>query len=101
MRLLNASGMAAGYTLGLDPSGAERLVVAVKGSFAIPRRGAAGAPRLLDEPVPLVDADRFTGEPGRSATLAECDFAPAKPRCDVLLNGAAHAPGGRPAERVV
>jgi hypothetical protein len=30
----------------------------------------------------------------------ETDFAFRKPRCDVILNGSAHAPGGRPAERV-
>ena len=38
--------------------------------------------------------------PGRSATLVECDYALEKPRCDVLLNGAAYAPGGRPVERI-
>ena len=42
----------------------------------------------------------FTGEPGFSAPLYETDYAPRKPRCDVLLNGSAYAPGGRPAERV-
>ena len=38
--------------------------------------------------------------PGRSATLVECDYALEKPYCDVLLNGAAYAPGGRPVERI-
>ena len=92
------SGMAAGYTVGLDKTGAEHVVVAVKGTFTMPKRG--DAPRLADEQVPLVDADQFTGEPGRSATLVECDYALQKPRCDVLLNGAAYAPGGRPVERI-
>jgi hypothetical protein len=32
--------------------------------------------------------------------LWETDFAFRKPRCDVILNGCAHAPGGRPVERV-
>ena len=45
-------------------------------------------------------ADVFTGEPGFSAPLYESDFAPHKPKCDVLLNGSAYAPEGRPAERV-
>jgi hypothetical protein len=35
-----------------------------------------------------------------SAPLYECDFARYKPRCDVLLNGSAYAPDGRPVERV-
>jgi hypothetical protein len=45
-------------------------------------------------------ADTFSGEPGFSAPLNEVDFAPRKHRCDVLLNGSAHPPGGRPATRV-
>ena len=96
MNLLNGSGMAVGYTVGLDKTGAEHVVVAVKGTFTLPERG--DAPRLADEQVPLVDADQFTGEPGRSATLVECDYALQKPRCDVLLNGvgvrAGRAAGG-------
>ncbi len=98
MNLLNATGMAAGYTVALDKEGYEHVVVVVKGTFTLPRSGEA--PKLADEQVPLVDADRFTGEPGRSATLVECDYVLEKPYCDVLLNGAAYAPGGRPVERV-
>ena len=90
--------MAAGYTLGIEPSGAERLVVAVKGTFTLPRRGEE--PKLAEEQVPLTDADKFTGEPGLSAVAAECDWALYKPRCDILLNGSAYAPGGKPAQRV-
>ena len=71
MNLLNATGMAAGYTMGMDKAGYEYVVVVVKGTFRLPRPGEA--PELADEQVPLVDADLFTGEPGRSATLVECD----------------------------
>src|SRR5262249_36106062 len=45
-------------------------------------------------------ADIFTGEPGFSAPLYESDYAPHKPRCDVLLHGSAYAPGGKPVRRV-
>ena len=100
MKLLNASGMAAGYTVGMDPSGAERLVVVVKGTFSLPK-GHGEEPKLAAEQVSLVDADLYTGEPGFSATLVECDYALEKPCCDVLLNGAAYAPGGRPTQRVM
>jgi hypothetical protein len=100
MKLLNGSCMAAGYTLGMHPSGAEFIVVAVKGTFSLPKRHGE-EPKLASEQVPLVDADLFTGEPGFSATLVECDYALEKPRCDVLLNGAAYAPGGRPTQRVM
>ena len=92
--------MAAGFTVGMEPSGAERLVVAVKGTFSLPKRHGE-EPKLAAEQVPLVDADLFTGEPGFSATLVECDYALEKPRCDVLLNGAAYAAGGRPTQRVM
>jgi hypothetical protein len=98
MELLNATGMPAGYTLGMQPDGRELLVVAIKGTFMIPPNGAE--PTLAAEQVPLVEADSFTGEPGFSATLYESDYAPCKPRCDVLFNGSAYAPGGKSAKRV-
>jgi hypothetical protein len=98
MEFINATGMAAGYTMGLQPDGRELLVVVVKGAFTIPEDG--GKPELAPEQVPLVEADVFTGEPGFSAPLYESDYAPHKPRCDVLLNGSAYAPAGKPTERV-
>jgi hypothetical protein len=98
MKLLNGSGMAAGYTVALDKTGAEHVVVVVKGTFTLPRPGHA--PRLADEQAAIVDADLFTGEPARSATLMECDYALEKPLCDVLLNGSAYGPGERPVERI-
>ena len=75
MQLINATGMQAGYTMGLEPSGRELLVVVVKGTFTIPD-DPNEEPRLADEQVPLVDADVFTGEPGFSAPLYESDYAP-------------------------
>lgn len=98
MELLNATPHEAAYTLGLDPDGRERVVVVIKGTYAIPAAG--GVAPLADERAPLCFADTFTGEPGLSAMEYECDFAPHKPACDVLLLGSAHAPGGRPCERV-
>ena len=99
MNLINATKMQAGYTLGLDKDARESLVVVVKGTFLIPRHESEEA-KLAPEQVPLVTADVFTGEPGLSAPLYETDYAPRKPRCDVLLNGSAYAPGGKPTERV-
>lgn len=98
MELINSTRLIAGYTMGLEPSGRELLVVVVKGTFKIPLNGEPV--RLAEEQAPLVMADVFTGEPGFSAPMYEVDFAPRKHRCDVLLNGSAHAPGGRPAARV-
>ena len=97
MNLVNATGMAAGYTVVLDKAGMENVVVVVKGTFTLPQSGEQ--PMLAEEQVPIVDADQFTGEPALSATLAECDYALEKPYCDVLLNGSAHAARG-PVERI-
>jgi hypothetical protein len=98
MNLLNATGMAAGYTMGMDKTGAEYVVVVVKGTFTLPKQGET--PKLAAEQVPLVDADQFSGEPGRSGTLVECDYSLEKPSCDVVLNGTAYALRDRPVERV-
>jgi hypothetical protein len=99
MELINSTRMTTGYTMGLEPSGRELLVVVVKGTFRIPtEQGARLA--LGEEQVPPVMSDVFFGEPGLSAPKYEIDFAPRKQRCDVLLNGYAYAPDGRPADRV-
>jgi hypothetical protein len=98
MELLNATKMRAGYTMGMKPDGRELLMTAVKGTFHLPHSEEEA--QLLDEQIPLVEADVFTGEPGFSSPLYESDYAPVKPRCDVLLNGSAYAPGGRPVTRV-
>jgi hypothetical protein len=98
MQLINSTRLVAGYTMGAEPSGRELLIVVVKGTFQIPENGEPV--RLAAEQVPLVMADTFTGEPGLSAPVYEADFALRKHRCDVLLNGSAHAPRGRPVPRV-
>jgi hypothetical protein len=98
VELINATKMRAGYTMGMESSGRQLLVVVVKGTFTIPENG--GVPALARDQVKLIEADVATGEPGFSAPAYESDYAPRKPRCDVLLNGSAYAPGGRPTERV-
>lgn len=99
MELINSTRMVAGYTMGLESSGRESLVVVVKGTFRIPTEPGARL-QLHEEQVPLVTSDVFFGEPGRSPPQYEIDFAPRKQRCDVLLNGHAYAHDGRPTGRV-
>ncbi|MFY4727921.1 DUF2169 family type VI secretion system accessory protein [Nitrospira sp. BLG_2] len=99
MELLNATKMQAGYTMGVAPDGRESLVVVVKGTFHIPDKPSQEA-ELAEEQMPLVLADTFEGEPGFSAPVYESEFPPKKPKCDVLLNGSAYAPGGQPTKRV-
>jgi len=98
MDLINETNMIAGYTMGMEPSGRELLVVVVKGTFHLPKSGEEV--RLHEAQLPLIMADTFTGEPGFSAPYHEVDFAPRKLKCDLLLQGSAYAPEGRPIERV-
>ena len=86
-------------TMGMDVAGREFLVLVIKGSFAFPERPNDPLQPLAQQ-MPFVTADRFTGEPGFSATLWETDFAFRKRACDVVVQGAAHAPGGKPGEKV-
>ena len=90
--------MAAEFTLTTDASGRDSLLIVVKGTFDLPRNGEHV--QLAAEQAPLLMADTFTGAPAQSAPMQESDFAPCKPACDILLNGSAYAPGGRPASRV-
>ncbi len=99
MKLLNATRMKAAYTMGMKPDGQELLVAVVKGTFNFPRENGETL-RLSPEQMDLVMSDEFSGKPGFSAPVRESDFSPFKSRCDVVLNGCAHAPGGKRATRV-
>lgn len=99
MHLTNLTPFQTAYAGGLRPDGRELLVVVVKATYDLPTDDQA-VPALAALQEPIVAADAYVGEPGLSAPLYESDFAPCKPRCDVLLHGAAHAPLDRVAERV-
>jgi hypothetical protein len=99
MELVNTTKMVAGYTVAVEPTGQEVLVVVVKGTFHLPDEARPVA--LADSQQPLFVSDVFAGEPGVSAPLAEADFALRKLRCDVLLNGHAYAPKGRPVASLI
>jgi hypothetical protein len=99
MQILNQTRYKHEFTMGMDTSGREFLSMVVKGTFAFPTDPNA-TPMPSAAQRALVMADEATGEPGHSATLWETDFAFRKIACDVVLQGAAYAPGGVPAERV-
>lgn len=98
MRLTNETGLPASWTVGFQRDGRERLIVIVKATYRLPASGEA--PVRTEAQLPLVEADRFSGEPGFSAPLFETDFAHCKPACDVLLVGSAYAPGNRKVTRL-
>jgi hypothetical protein len=53
------------------------------------------------KPFGWIYADDHHGDPGSTAIRYESDFAPVKPRIDVLINGFAIAPGGRAVESML
>lgn len=92
MTLHNATQFEAGYNLGLEKSGHHCLVVVAKATFHMP--STFDEPATLkpkEEQIKIFDKDIFTSIPGESALLYENDFAPTKPKCDVILNGSAYA----------
>ncbi|TPO11126.1 DUF2169 domain-containing protein [Mesorhizobium sp. B1-1-5] len=99
MQIWNQTGYPHEFTIATDKAGHDWIVVVVKGTFDFPTK-PGGLVQKSREQIPLVMADTQTGVPGYSATLWETDFAFRKSRCDVVANGCAYAPGGRPVERV-
>ena len=89
----NTTGMEADLTVAADKTGREHCVVVVKGTFAI---GPDGETALAEEQQPMVFADEHHGDPGTTSIKYECDFAPFKPRADILVNGKAVSPTGEP-----
>ncbi|WMD22110.1 DUF2169 domain-containing protein [Achromobacter seleniivolatilans] len=85
----------------LAPDGQEHSVVVLKVGYRLrpdPDQPGVCQVIVLDkEPIPLTMADTYYGAIGVSSVLEESDLAPFKPRCDVLVVGDAHAPGGHPA----
>jgi hypothetical protein len=82
----------------MDQRGQEALLVVMSATFA----GRDGdSLDLASEQVPMCFADESFGEPGRSSIMIEADIALVKPRVDVIVVGAAHAPAGRPAQAVM
>ena len=95
MEFHNATPLVAGYAPGLMKNGRRCLVLVAKATYAFPN-GEAPV-HFAEQQQPLCESDRYTGAPGESSPLLESDYAPLKPRCDVILiNATAHAPGDRP-----
>ena len=79
-------------TWGRDKDGVHQWIVAVKASFDIK---ADGRIALADEQHEPLIAPEYHGDPGLSSLRYDADLVAPKPTTDILLNGSAHAPGGR------
>jgi hypothetical protein len=79
----------------LDKEEREYHVVVMRGTFDIPEDGLL---TLSEEQNPLVATDEYFGKTNFSSVRQESDFAPYKPKTDVILDATAYAPGGKPAK---
>lgn len=70
-------------------------VVVLRGTFAIDDGRML---RPIPDQAPVLYADEYHGEPGKSSLKVEGNLAPYKPRTDVHVNAVAYPPGGRPAK---
>jgi hypothetical protein len=89
----NTTGMPAGIAISTDKDGRQHAVVVVKATFA--PNPSSGGWRLADKQQPLVYTDVPFGDPVKSSVRYECDFAPYKPRADVIVIGHVYAPRGK------
>jgi hypothetical protein len=80
-----------------DVEGQETIVVVAAATF---EGDQSGRLNLAEQQRPVPQADEYFGEPGLSSVRCEAEIAFQKPLVDVLVNGSAYAPGGRPATTV-
>ncbi|MDD2318651.1 MAG: DUF2169 domain-containing protein [Geobacteraceae bacterium] len=76
-----------------DQHGQSSDVVIVRATYNILEDGALA---VADQQKPIVLTDEYFGEINKSSVRQESDLVPYKPRCDVIVNATAYAPGGTP-----
>lgn len=76
-----------------DVQGRDFAVFVLRGTFDIvPNQPLRPCPKQD----PIVQADQYFGELGKSSLRLESDLAPYKPKTDIHVLATARAPGGRP-----
>jgi len=91
--LKNRTPYAAKKTWGRDSNGVHEWIVVVKGTYDITPDGDV---KLADEQVEPLFLPEYYGEDGVSSIRYEADLVADKPTTDVVVNGTAYAPRGRP-----
>lgn len=91
--LRNQTPYEVGKTWGRSKDGVPEWIVAVKGTFDI---RADGELALADEQVRPLIVPEYNGEDGVSSLRYDADLVGAKPTTDIIINGTAYAPEGRP-----
>src|SRR5262249_55414021 len=94
----NRSPFAAEVFTLLDHHGPEIQVFVMAAAF---KQNGGGCFEPVTPQPPVCVADEYYGDPALSSIRYEAEVAPAKPLVDVIVNGCAYAPRGRPASSVV
>src|SRR5262245_48236524 len=97
LQLDNRTPYAADRTIVMDKTGEKSWVVAVKATYQVRMDGTT---ELAEKQNPPLYSPDHIGEPGKSSIRHEADLIPTKPATDVLVNGHAYAPAGRPTQSV-
>lgn len=99
----NYSGLEALQFDTIDQYGQPFHIVVAKAAYTLGRRQPDGLAPLIPAatPAPLAAEDRHGGGDASTCVLQENDFAPYKPRCDVIVNATAHAPMGQAVRQFV
>jgi len=75
-------------------------VMVARLTYDMQQADADGLLLLAEDQRPLVESDRHAGPINQSSVIEESDYAPYKPKCDILFaHAVAHAPGAKPAAR--
>ena len=96
--ITNRAGVLCEGFVAFDQNAVQSYVLVVKRTYAIRPDNAL---RLDDVQAPIVLADQYWGESGDSSVRYDADVAYSKPCVDIVVNGAAWAPRGRPTDRVL
>lgn len=96
LQLNNKTPYQAERAILMDIDGAEIWVVVVKATFEI----RDGKPVPADEQEPVYLADEYYGEPGASSMKYENEIVFNKPGTDIVINGHAYAPKGKPVKKL-
>jgi hypothetical protein len=86
VEIVNETPFVADRAVFLDKRGAEKLVLALKATFAISEQGLL---TVAEEQDPLEPGDTFNGEPDSSSIAQESELGPVKRATDLFLQGSA------------
>lgn len=91
MQFVNHTPFPALKYAGIDPLEQQFHVIAMRQTMTWNSRGAL---RYADTQLPLCDADEYLIDESHGHVRQESDLCVYKPRCDVIVNAAAHVPKG-------